>query len=137
MSRGLYAQASLVAEDDTHAMYIYAGEDWNAEPKQAGDAKRMDGEFIIDKRYLEPAEVRQKRKRTANGRSILVDTLIYHHVDTIALEEQGHIVIRQCKNEATRSYPVYGMSYAQWLIIGIFDHYQREGRLPEKYSKMV
>lgn len=133
MSLGYVGNAKLITEDDTYAIYVYSGENWNALGFNSGDCQLFDGEIQIMKSSLEEPEIHTKVKKTPNHRKQTIVKRIPHRVDIgQKLSANEIIILKPCKNEFTRfnSDPYI----AKKLLYRIYDSYQENGELPHFVS---
>ena len=137
MSLGYRGRCKLIDQDDTMAIYTYAGENWNDNGKsQENDCDLQDGLIIIYKKCLVEPEIHEKIKKMPSGKKKLIVKRIRKENNIAELIGKGDIVIdKRCKNEFSRSRYNENQHYlAERLIDHIFDRYQDDGMLPiEEY----
>ena len=107
MSLGYTGMCKLLMEDESFAVYSYAGENWNDDGKSiSGDSALQDGMFTINKS---------------------------HTVTDVAdgLKFGAITINRECKTAFRR--PDIPCDYIAWrLLVHILDCYKKNGYFPEK-----
>ena len=136
MSFGYCAKCKLIEQNDEIARYAYSGENWNDNNSQSGDIDLLDGVICIFKRCLEEPEIHIKNKKMPSGKSTSFEKRIVHIPAIGKHIADGNIVIeKKCKNEFMRVTVSEVDGYlASYLLVKVFEKYQRGGILPEEES---
>ena len=131
MSIGYCAYCRKVFEDEQAILYEYTcynigKDDWEK------SKETYDGSITIKKdAFVEPI-IRQKIKKTPNGRKKLIVKRIHNEVNFSELLAAGKITIENCSGTWKT---VDGIDFMAWrLIRKVFDEYQDTGVIPEKMS---
>lgn len=131
MSLGYCAYCRSVSEDEQAILYEYTC--FNiGEANWEKSKETYDGNITIQKNAFVEPTIRQKIKKTPNGRKKLIVKRIRNEVNYQELLIAGKIRIENCSGTWKT---VNGIDFmARRLVWKIFDEYQDTGVIPQKVS---
>ncbi len=135
MGRGLSASCQLEDEDSRTAIYSYVGDDATLPEGRRAELRGQPGLLAIQKRSLERASKRVKKVRAEGGRTRTVSEPVYHTPDVIGHYEDGDIAVDLCgadKDLLAGRDAGQPLPRIAWnVLLLIYQHYMRHGKLPE------